>query len=130
MQPHRGERQEVEATETDLGLMESVNNAFDLCPQLKGGLPSMMDDIKDLVSSRFNNRESARSLEQLVAEEGTSQMHSMKSMLASMLVATIKETKTKRGNREPVYSEEVELMFNEEGRTCGDRLAYCMGEIN
>lgn len=54
----------------------------------------------------------------------------MKSMLANMLVAVVKETRSKRGGSEPVYSEEIELMFEQEGHACQDRMARCMGEIN
>ena len=119
----------VEATEQDQFLMTAVHAAFDSCSTQNSGLPSLMKDIKDLISHRIQDRASARNLTELFNDEGQAASHSMNSMLASMLVAVIKQKRSTLGSRQPVYLEEVEMMLEQEGLANQTLLDRCMGLI-
>jgi hypothetical protein len=129
MEPYTGPEEDVEVTKTDMELMQIVDLAFESSPQLKAGLPSMLDDIREHVKDLVSKKNAAPNLQELFEIQGHDAKFNMSTLLASMLVSTIKQNRTSLGKQTPAFLEEVELMLSREAVSQQRILDHCMGEI-
>lgn len=122
MEPFGGE-QELEVTEVDLAMMDSVTTAFDSCPILVSGLPSMVEDFKGIIKNSFQRDKFAPNLND-VSVRGA--LYTMPESLGTLLMSFLKMSKSNLGNKQPVFIEEVELMLEQEGKENMNSFLSCM----
>lgn len=129
MRPKRTTGRATTVTESDKSLMDIVHRAFDSTGKMKTGLPSVIGDIKSQLNGLLTRRVAAPNLHELFETQGTRPAYSMQSMLTAMVFAAIKQARTTRGSKEPVFLEEVDLMLEKEIPLVIPTLMRCMGEI-
>lgn len=115
MRPARPDAPQIEPDEIDKSLFILCQNAFSMSPLLRPGLKSLAEDIKPIVKDLVNRDAAFSSLQETIGNLGNRYARysppDIKTMLASMLISTIKQTNTSLGSKEPVYAEEVEWMM-------------------
>ena len=114
MKPRRATQNDKTITDTDRSLMGIVHNAFDGTDKMKSGLPSVMKDVKNQIRDLINRRNAAPNLQELFEKQGQDQRFSIQSMLTAMVFASIKQARSTRGSREPIFLGEVDLMLEKE----------------
>lgn len=129
MEAYDGAKKEsIDITKKDVQYMSLVDSAFDSSPHLRNGLPSVRQDIKDLISDIIVGDASVPNLFELFEMHGKKKDQNIMTMLASMLVAAVKQSRNTLGKKALVYLEEVELMLSDDSKGPLKVVEKCLGK--
>jgi hypothetical protein len=126
VEAHNNESEQVEVTDDDTILMATVLSAFNASPQLKPGLPSIRERIKDYIDDIINNDQAAPSLPELLEKFGDCRTHNITTMLSIMLVSLMKGKLSSAGTKKAIFVEEVELMLKASAKRPLRKLLKCL----